>query len=235
MDYKNKYFKIYKDFHEKDSFSKASSVNKLIKSNPIFSFDSILDFACGSGLVLLEVLEEYDFEKAYGIDISSDAISRAKSNDKKNKVNWMVGEIKHALNYKAELILLMDIVEHVEDDFSLLEDMGKLGDYLVIKVPIENNIVNSVVNILSLGLIDLNKTNLKKYGHVQAYSRRKFLELLAGLEYDVVDCEYIHLPKRSKIGWEILRIILFPIWFISRGAYINLNGGFMVVLIDTNI
>lgn len=85
----------------------------------------ILDIGCGTGETL-SFLENYlDNPKLYGIDNSKIAIDYAKKRGHKNirQVNAL------KLPYKDntfDYILLLDVIEHIEDDLSLLKEAKRV-------------------------------------------------------------------------------------------------------------
>lgn len=234
MDYKRNYYKLHTDFHEKDSKEKAKVISMLLNNFNDFKLKSIIDVGCGSGMVLLDVIHSNNFNRVVGVDISEDAIKRAVMNDSRSEVKWIWSDFKDIKEAMFDVVLLIDIVEHTYNDKHFINSLRNIGKVFIIKVPIERNIINGLIKFISFGRIDLYKINKKKYGHIQNYTEKSFLETLKDINFKIIKIEYMHLPKRSKIGWEVLRILSYPFWFISRRFYILFNGGFLVVMVKSN-
>ncbi len=229
MDYQEEYFEKNKDWHLADSFEKARQVNLLLGKYNDLEIKSVLDVACGNGLVLLHFLENKNFEKVLGVDISQKAIELARKNDKDKKTEWRILDILKNDIEKFDLILALDIVEHMDDKLFLKKIKNK-GKYFIFKVPIENNFLNIFLKKVSLKKIDQQEDSLEKYGHINYYTEDSFLKILKQGGYQIVDKIRMSLPKRSKKFREFLRIMFFPIWFISKKYYLKFNGGFIVIL-----
>lgn len=229
MDYQNEYLQLHKDLHDVDVDSKVGAIVGILPKDA--RIHSILDVGCGSGKILIQLSQILGTDNNTGIDISQKIIDVAKSNDSDGRITWLATDVfSHALS-KHDAVLAVDIVEHVEDDRLFLKRISQLGDFVVIKVPIEENFVNYAIKFLSGGFIDPLLDTEVRYGHIHHYSIRDFLSLLAESNLHVVKVEYMHLPKRSRLFWEILRVVFMPLWTISKKMYVKFNGGFLVVLL----
>ncbi len=231
MDYQKEYLVKNPELHASDAESKARAILNL--ASGIVQPDSILDIACGSGLVLQQVVKELTPERAVGLDISESIIAEAR---KLNIDTRIVFQVADAFSYSKShfnLVLAIDIVEHVNDDLALLKHISSLGEYVIIKVPIEHNFLNSFLYLISGKRIDYWRTTEAKYGHIHHYGLSEFISKLRELDLHLIKVDYMPLPKRSAALREILRWLFLPLWFISRNFYVRLTGGFLVVLLKT--
>ncbi len=232
MDYQEEYLKLNKDLHDSDFHTKSSAVLSILPKG--FKPDSIIDIACGSGKILIEIAKRLGSKDVVGVDISRKIIDIARQNDSEGVVEWLPLSIFDYQRTGFDLVLAIDIVEHVENDKELLDRILSLGKLAVIKVPIEDNPINRFIMWATCKKIDPWKETERKYGHIHHYSLKSFIQLLEASGASVEKIEYLHLPKRSKAFWEVLRVLILPLWFISRKAYIKFNGGFVVALIKCN-
>jgi trans-aconitate methyltransferase len=231
MDYQEEYLKLNKDLHDSDFYKKSQAVLHILPSD--FRPDSVIDIACGSGKITMEVSKKLGIRKTTGIDISHKIIEIAKQNDVDRIGNWVTINIFDYKESGYDLVLAIDIVEHVEEDKEILNKIASLGSLAVIKVPIEDNSVNRFIMWITRKKINPWKETEAHYGHVHHYSLNSFIELIEESDLQIVKTEYIHLPKRSKVFWEISRLIFFPLWFVSRRLYIQFNGGFVLVMVKS--
>lgn len=97
---------------------------------------TIVDVGCGTGGNLATLEDSY---KCIGIDTSADAIALARQ--KFPRVSFIQGFAPQDLGdvaAEAKLFLLMDVLEHVEDDFALLSNLfaaASPGAYFLVTVP----------------------------------------------------------------------------------------------------
>jgi 2-polyprenyl-3-methyl-5-hydroxy-6-metoxy-1,4-benzoquinol methylase len=96
---------------------------------------NILDIGCGTGLMLNE-LEKLG--KTHGMDMSNEAISFSKEIfSGEVKQGSLPDKIPFGTN-SFDLITLLDVIEHVEDDVEALQEISKrlsIGGVVVITVP----------------------------------------------------------------------------------------------------
>lgn len=115
---------------------------------------SILDFGCGYGKALQNCAERLAVEKAYGFDFSGQAIDYANANFAASGLNYYrlqtlnidenVKFIRSTISSgKVDCILLIDLLEHIPDCERLILKLSELTDYFVIKLPIEENVIDN--------------------------------------------------------------------------------------------
>ena len=96
----------------------------------------LVDVGCGTGGTLLGLEQKYGY---LGIDVSERAIATAKLKrpDGKFRCGRMPEDLQD-ISSKAGLFMLMDVLEHVKDDFKFLSDvvsLAKTGTNILITVP----------------------------------------------------------------------------------------------------
>lgn len=110
--------------------SKTEALLYLIRE---LQYSKILDVGAGSGFFSHQLLKSTEAKEAFCLDIAyevekEDIISYKKS----------ISFIKHCEKIDADLILMMDILEHVDNDNEFLDDyINKVpsGSYFLITVP----------------------------------------------------------------------------------------------------
>lgn len=122
----------------------------------------ILDVGCGTGLVVEHFAKTYT---TMGVDRSDEALRLAKS---RAKGRLVMGYAQHLPFQKSTLdaVLLMDVLEHMQDDLSALKEVGALlqsGGAAVITVPAHR---------LLWGRID------EMGRHYRRYSKQELLTLI---------------------------------------------------------
>lgn len=232
MDYQEQYLKLHKDLHDSDSKDKIDAIMSILPVD--FKPKSILDVACGSGKILLEISKRVGSKKNVGLDISKKIIDTAKDNDKGKTTKWIVSDIFNYNERGFNLVLAIDIIEHLGDDKMFLEKLAHLGEFFVMKVPIEHNFVNDTLFLLSKGKIDPLKDTEFRYGHIQHYGMESFITLIQQSSLKIIKLDYIRLPKRNKFFWEALRWVFLPVWFFSKRLYVKFNGGFVLLLLRSD-
>jgi len=99
---------------------------------------NILDVGCAVGFMLNNLPYNTAKENRYGVDISDLNIKTAK--EKYPCMNFFSGtinEFSKSHNIKFDLILLSDVIEHVENDLDLLNDASNISNYILVNLPLE--------------------------------------------------------------------------------------------------
>jgi SAM-dependent methyltransferase len=127
----------------------------------------IADVGCGTGGNLKAFAQGYS---CLGVDPSPEAIQLARQ--RFADVQFLCGPIPEVLNHiqqPVSLYLLMDVLEHVEDDFFLLSSIlaaARPGAYLLLTVPAD---------------MRLWSPHDVSFGHYRRYDFQRFTRVWAGL------------------------------------------------------
>jgi SAM-dependent methyltransferase len=198
----------------------------------------LIDVGCGIGEVLRlisDYLETKGFEvEPLGYDIAKEAIAQASSRFKKARF-FQKPFAANELNKTdtLTLVLLIDILEHVQDPDSLLQEVAKVADYVVAHLPIEDN--------LNFNLRGLKRGAMEQSGHIHFFNLKSARLLLEANGFRILkekltcfdyDGEPRPTPQRriGKIGQQIRRR-LFP---IAPGSVSYLIGGCSVFFLLEN-
>jgi cyclopropane fatty-acyl-phospholipid synthase-like methyltransferase len=94
---------------------------------------------CGAGEVLRLVQEGMDEACVlWGYEISPQAfkLSQQRANE---RLHFKLADIRQEEGTHFDLILLMDVVEHIEDYFSFLRETQPKSEYKLIQIPMDIN------------------------------------------------------------------------------------------------
>ncbi|MFH0969757.1 MAG: class I SAM-dependent methyltransferase [Patescibacteria group bacterium] len=103
--------------------------------NNISSSDKILDIGCGNGACTNAVAKKV--AKVVGIDISKNNIKMAKERFSNENLEYIVGDAT-AYEFKEnfDVIVLSNVLEHIENRQNFLEKIKKLAPKILIRVPL---------------------------------------------------------------------------------------------------
>jgi SAM-dependent methyltransferase len=114
---------LYKKFYEVETshwwfVARQRIVHHIIDINLHLAKGSkVLDIGCGTGAILASLSQQYD---AYGTDTSLLAIEYCKQRGLRNAFQCTLEAFPRP-DLKFDLILLLDVIEHVEDDSGLVK------------------------------------------------------------------------------------------------------------------
>lgn len=154
-----------------------------IKKNNNFKKINIIDIGCGDLYVLENLVDCFSFESCFGIDISFNEDQLLKFNSKLNSKNIKVckglEEVK-VDNDTVSIILLLDVVEHIEDDKSF---MKSLHNYSFL-----NNDTRIIITVPSYDFLFSRHDDLLL--HFRRYSSKGIMGLVKNSSFEMVSRGY---------------------------------------------
>lgn len=154
--------------------SKIKLVLDLINKEKI---TSILDAGCGSGYTSY-FLSKKGY-KLIGADKSKKILALASKRYKNKNLKFLYIDLnKNLPKKKFDCILLLDVLEHVKDDFNLLKNLKKIlkkQGILIIKVPAYPSLYGA---------------HDKYLGHYRRYSKKQLLDLVESVGLKLEDVRY---------------------------------------------
>jgi len=99
--------------------------------------DIVLDVGCGNGSVSRDVAKKAKY--VVGIDIDGNKIKDAKNNFLLDNIEYICGDIiNQSFKQKFDVVILSNVLEHIEDRIGLLKKIKEMGDKFLIRVPMIN-------------------------------------------------------------------------------------------------
>jgi hypothetical protein len=164
--------------------------------------------------------------KLTGYEISPQAFELCKNRSNDNLLFYpkkYCGETDS--NY--DLILLIDIIEHLEDYFRFLRDIKGKSHFKILHIPLEMFVLAVFHQQFLLG-------QKKKVGHLHFFSKDMVLEMLRDIGYEIIDYSYTagySLPKDFGLKDRLLKIprrFLFP---IAPDLTVRVFGGYSLLVL----
>ena len=217
-DKNSEYLKQNPTWHAQDSSWKASNILNILNRNHITP-KSISEVGCGAGEILNQLHAALpDNIEFTGFDISSDAIRLASEREKQRLT--FKNENFLELNRKFDLVLIMDVFEHVEDYVGFLKKCKGKAEYTVFHIPLDL----SAQSILRNKLIYERKT----LGHLHYFMKETALATLVDLGYEIVDHFYTNGALERPSNTFKSRMIAWPrriLYKINKDFAVKLLGG----------
>jgi len=228
MDYINEYISKNPTMHLEHSETKLKELLEVI---PPKIYKSILDVGCGAGAITIALKSILNPDRMVGLDVSGVMLAKARQLDKNETVEWVQKSIYEISNdIFFDLVICADVVEHIEDDSRLIKHLATIGRNIVIRIPLEDSTFNRL--LMSLKIYDPFKDTELRYGHIHHYNESQLEKLFKEAGLIIKMSIYKAMPKRSKMFWEVLRILCFPISLLSISAMVRFIGGFKIYLLE---
>lgn len=97
--------------------------------------DQVLDIGSGNGAVAYDIASKA--KKVIGIDIIHENVLRSEKKYHKDNIEFIEGDATtFNFNEKFDVIVLSNVLEHIEDRVSFLKNIKKLAPKILIRVPL---------------------------------------------------------------------------------------------------
>jgi len=102
--------------------------------NNILADNSVLDIGCGNGALAYDLAQKV--RSVVGIDIVEKNIVKAKTKFNKSNIKYIVGDATKDLSgEKFDVIVLSNVLEHIEDRLTFLKGIRGLAGKFLVRVP----------------------------------------------------------------------------------------------------
>lgn len=215
------------DWHSGDSLWKSGKVLKMIEKHSLL-VNEVHEIGCGAGEVLVNLQKKMGNGVSFsGYDISPQAINIAKPKENDQLKFYNKDYLKLELDC-PNLILLLDVFEHVPDYIGFLEKICEKSQWIIFHIPLD--ICAKAVLRKSNYMIYMRES----YGHLHYFTRETALATLIDTGFEIVDYFYTDdyeitdemIPRslRPRISYEIRKILykIKPNTAISSFSNFNL-------------
>ncbi len=173
----NQYLKNNANWHQEDSPYKFSIVKKMLKQNNI-TLSNCADIGCGAGFITELLAKEYLETEFIGFDQSTDVQKFWKKRSKFKNLIFTNKDIRKC-NKIFDLIICLDVFEHVEDYFGFLKDLQKSSNRFIFNIPLDMNVMKILTNGIKLARTEV--------GHLHYFSEYTAIETLKDCGYIIKD------------------------------------------------
>jgi len=221
------YLRHNSSWNIEDAAWKADVVYKLLKRNNII-IDNAVDVGCGAGGIL-EALAKKDLgiKEFTGFDIAPDAI-RIANERSSGRVQFINGDFTAGIHARADLLLLIDVIEHVDDFYGFLRKVKLKSEYFVFHIPLD-----LCCRSLLKPHILLQQRNA--VGHIHYFSKEMVLWFLTDLGFTLLDFIYTEPDldvKPAKTLKSFTKKYLRKLSFsLNKELSIKLWGGYSIMVL----
>ncbi len=217
------YLEKWPTWHVESSPWIAGQIFRMMQRNNIAP-KTICEVGCGAGEVLKQLQMRMNNECTFrGYEISPQAFELCKSRVNK-RLQFKLVDFRQEKDVFFDLILMIDVIEHVEDYFTFMRDIQPKGSYKIFHIPLDL----TIRSFFRGGLLELRRER----GHIHYFTRDIALEMLKGVGYEVLD--YFHttrsidLPTKSGIPEIRRRLMILPrklLFAMNEDAAAQILGG----------
>ena len=209
-------------WHTEESSWKAEHVLRMINRHKI-----VPRTICGAGEVLKQLQQRLDKECDFlGCDISPQAIElcRSRANE---RLHFELGDVTKISERFFDVILILDVIEHLEDYFSFLRTIKERALYKIFQIPLDLS-VQTVLRATPL------IKDRQRFGHIHYFTKETALQLLSDLGYNIIDWFYtavaLDLPS-TNFKNVVMRIPRRLLYSINMDVAVRLLGGYRLLIL----
>jgi SAM-dependent methyltransferase len=212
-------------WHVEESPWKAKQVLRMLRQNHLAP-KHICDVGCGAGEVLSQLQKSLDRACVFrGYDISPQAFGMACSRTNE-RLQFVLGDVQSESGVFFDLILVLDVIEHLEDYWGFLRQLKMKSRYKIFHIPLDLS-VQTVFRQNALS----KRRNL--YAHLHYFTKETALQTLRDTGYEVLD--YFYTPRSielgSGLGEKLLKLPRRLCSAINPDSAARLLGGFSLLVL----
>lgn len=224
-DEKGRYLNNNPTWHTEDSPWKARQILKMIAKNQL-PLQSICEIGCGAGEILNQLHQLLPPEVTFtGYEISTDALEFCKERAK-DRLEFKMQSL-YEIETHYDLLLMIDVFEHVEDYFGLIRAAGEKATYKIFHIPLDITVLAVFRNTLL--------APRKSVGHIQYFTKETALATLKDCGLEIIDHFYtpaLDLPSSQRTlpskFFYLPRKILYA---INKDFGVRLLGGYSLMVL----
>lgn len=218
------YLRLHPGWDGEDAVLKSGWIRQMIEKHNL-PVGEVVEVGCGSGKILVELSAHYTEARFKGYDISPEALSIARQ-FAGGRIEFHEAELP-VNTAPSDLLLLIDVLEHVPDYYGLLEDLRPSARHFIFHIPLD-------LSCRSIMRPQLLWQQRESSGHIHYFSKEMVLWMLRDAGYTVMDWWYtkpVSDLERAR-GWKgrtkkTLRNLSFN---LSKEKAVKWWGGYSMLI-----
>lgn len=214
-------------WHVEDSAWKAGHIAGILQRNAV-TFSSAVEVGSGAGAILSSLQERFAPEIRWvGWEVAPQAHALAVPRARPG-LSFRQGDFLAESTENFDLLLLIDVIEHVENPHQFARDLRNRARWKVFHIPLDLSALNIARSWPLL-------TAKRDVGHLSYYTADLAQALLRDAGYTIVDTAYTSIQldgvgKQVQLRGKMLRKLLFR-W--KPDLAVRLLGGWSLLVLAT--
>jgi SAM-dependent methyltransferase len=212
------------DWHTHESPWKAELISEMLRRNALTP-QTIAEIGCGAGEVLRQLQQRTPANCNFvGYELSAMAF-RMCQNRANEKLTFRLKDIAED-EACFDLVLVLDVVEHLEDYFRFLRNIRKKGKWIIFHFPLDLS-VQTILRPYGL----LKRRDL--HYHLHYFSKETALRTLVETGYRVLDYAYTARSNTfaKALIQKFLRVPRALLFCIHQDFAVRLLGGYSLLVL----
>lgn len=205
---------------------KADLIFRMMEKNQLKPA-TICEIGCGCGEILRQLqMKLVPSVRLTGYEISPHAYELCKGRSNEG-LSFCLKNYCDEPNNSCDLILLIDVIEHLEDYIKFLRDIKRKSPYKILHIPLE-------MFVLAVLHPQFHRGQRKKVGHLHYFSSDIALQILRDLGYEIVDFQYTAgyaLPREYGLKDKLLKIPRSLFYPVFPDFTVRFFGGYSLLVL----
>jgi len=220
------YLRNNPDWHVDDSPWKANHVATMLERHGIVP-RTVCEIGCGAGEILRALSTKLEpSTKFYGYEISPNAYQLC-SQKASDKFTFRLANLLEEEDARFDLVMALDVFEHVEDYFGFLRKLRVKGQYKLFHIPLD---LSAQEVLRGKPLINARRN----VGHIHYFSKETALATLEDCGYRVLDHFYTSgRTDLGGLGWksQLMRIPRQALYKVNPDTAARMLGGYSLLVL----
>jgi SAM-dependent methyltransferase len=214
-------------WHVEDSPWKASQILKMLERNKLQP-TSVVEIGCGAGEILNQLHQRVSDKtiEFSGYEIAPDAFELAQSREKERLHFFQEDLLQNNNTY--DLLLMIDVFEHVEDYIGFIRKYNTKATYKIYHIPLDMSMWSILTNYPA--------SARKQVGHLHYFMKDTALATLTDAGQEIVDWFYTPAAfevnnKGLSFAGKIIQLKRRFFYKIKPDFAVKVFGGFSLIVL----
>jgi 2-polyprenyl-3-methyl-5-hydroxy-6-metoxy-1,4-benzoquinol methylase len=205
-------------WHVEDSVWKADQVERLLAAHPEVERRTVAEVGCGAGEILRSLHDRWPDAELVGYEVSPHAHELAASRAA-DRLSFRLADATEE-PMQVDLLLLMDVVEHVDDPLAFLRALARRCRHAVLHIPLD-------MTLLAVARPHHLMVARRDTGHLHYFVKETALETVRDGGFEVVDWRYTEVERRRNASRKqrVLDATRRLVSRVDRDLAVRLAGG----------
>ena len=216
------YQKLNPSWDTDDSVWKAGLVAGLLTRHRLQP-SAMAEVGCGAGAVLDALHRKLPSVRLQGWDIAPGA---EQFWSRYEGISFARGDFASASDETFDVVLLLDVIEHVSNPHDFLARLRARCKHLVLHVPLD---LSAASVLRETPLLNQRRT----VGHIHYFTRALAVELLVECGYEVLEASFsgAHLRHQTSFKGKCFQLLRRAVFALNREVGVRLLGGDTLVIL----
>jgi SAM-dependent methyltransferase len=213
------------NWHIEDSPWKATQIIKMLDRNKLAP-KTIAEIGCGAGEILNQLHQRLPDKtvELSGYEIAPDAM-RLNAERAKPRLRFFHGDLLE-INASFDLLLMMDVFEHVEDYRGFIRKSAQKATYKIYHIPLDVSVNGVIRNVPGKAR--------ESVGHIHYFTKDTALSTLKDTGQEIIDYFYTSVMievHNKKLSTKLLNIPRRILYSIAPDLTVKLFGGYSLLVL----